>query len=194
MRLNKLEINNYRSFSHFTLDLGGASVFLISENGVGKTALLVAIAKALGKDRSPTVKSDFADHAFPIEIIATVGDFAPEDQGSFPGLLNFSGKPTLRIGFRAEWDDQEQEVDAFVGFPDAAWKKATPDQRDAIPLLWLPAWRDPARALLLGNATGLLATRLRDLNLSGETEKALEAIGSACNAFRSASELSTLLE
>jgi putative ATP-dependent endonuclease of the OLD family len=194
MRLHKLEIDNYRSFSQFALNAGGNSLFLVSENGVGKTALLVAVAKALGKDRSPTVKSDFADATLPIEIIATLGDFAPEDQGAFPGLLNFSGKPTLRIGFRAEWNEDEQEVDAFVGFPDAAWKKASRDQREAIPLVWLPAWRDPARALLLGNASGLLGGRLRDLNLTGETENALQAIGSACDTFRSAPELSTLLK
>jgi predicted ATP-binding protein involved in virulence len=67
MRVQKIEIDNYRSFSQFTLDLRGESLFFISENGVGKSTLLGAIAKALGRDSSPITKSDFADLLYPIE-------------------------------------------------------------------------------------------------------------------------------
>jgi predicted ATP-dependent endonuclease of OLD family len=193
MRIARLDIENYRSFESFALDLDGRSLFLISENGVGKTTMLGAVAKALGKDQSAITKSDFRDAARPIEITATLTDFAPEDQASFAGLLNFSGKPTLRIGVRAEWDDAEQEVDSHVGFPDAAWKRATRDQRDAIPLMWLPAWRDPGRALAVGQSGSMLSTRLRDLDIDAETQSAIKAIEAAFNGFRAAPALSDLL-
>ncbi len=46
MKIQRVELHNFRSFAHFDLDLGGRSVFVIGENGGGKTSLLTAVARA----------------------------------------------------------------------------------------------------------------------------------------------------
>ena len=51
MLIDSIDVTNFRSFRSFSLNLDGASVFLVSENAAGKTSLLMAITKALGKDR-----------------------------------------------------------------------------------------------------------------------------------------------
>src|SRR5208282_189842 len=44
LKLNRLSIDNFRSFDNFALDVGGRSLFIISENGGGKTSLISALA------------------------------------------------------------------------------------------------------------------------------------------------------
>jgi Predicted ATP-binding protein involved in virulence len=48
MKLKKLEITNFRCFESLALDLDEQLTVLVAENGVGKTAILDAIAVALG--------------------------------------------------------------------------------------------------------------------------------------------------
>ena len=48
MKLKKLEISNFRCFDSLSIDLDEQLTVLVAENGVGKTAILDAIAVALG--------------------------------------------------------------------------------------------------------------------------------------------------
>src|SRR6266542_902946 len=143
MVIDSIEIANFRGLKSFSLELDGGSVLLVSENGAGKTSLLVAIAKALGKDRGAAY-SDFFDSSLPIEIVVTLSGFDRADQATFPKELSFSGRtPALRIGFRAEWNAAEEEAQTTCGFPDHGWKAASREQRNAMRVVWLPAFRDP---------------------------------------------------
>src|SRR4051794_12317355 len=146
MNLQNVRIKNFRCFEDFSLDLAGESGLVIAPNGGGKTSLLDAIAKAYGR-ASGVSRQDFRSLDDQIEITATLGGFTAADQGTFPDELDFSGPPTLHVGFRATWDEDEEEVDTLYGFPDRAWVRASRRQRDALALNWLPAPRDAGRAL-----------------------------------------------
>lgn len=52
MKIHRVDILNFRSFSSFELELAGRSVLIIGENAGGKTSLLTAITRALGQELS----------------------------------------------------------------------------------------------------------------------------------------------
>jgi predicted ATP-dependent endonuclease of OLD family len=54
VKIERLVIRNFRGFDNFALDVGGRSLFLIGENAGGKSSLLTAIVRALGRDLSFT--------------------------------------------------------------------------------------------------------------------------------------------
>lgn len=47
MKLNKIEIENFRCFQHFALEFASGATVLIGRNGTGKTSLIKSIANAL---------------------------------------------------------------------------------------------------------------------------------------------------
>lgn len=47
MKLNKIEIENFRCFRHFSLEFAPGATVLIGRNGTGKTSLIKSIANAL---------------------------------------------------------------------------------------------------------------------------------------------------
>lgn len=71
MKISRIEIRNFRSFRNFAVNLDGASMFIIGENAGGKTSLLTAIARALGRDLNFRIE-DFADRQKAIEIEVTL--------------------------------------------------------------------------------------------------------------------------
>lgn len=194
MIVDKLEITNFRCFSAFALPLGG-SLFLVSENGVGKSALLAAIAHALGQDRTIT-KADFGDLNKPLEIVATLSGFEKADQKHFPKELSFAGpKPTLKIGFRAQWNAGEEEIDdAICGFPDHGWKGASKTQRAALQVIWLPADRDTTRLLNLSTRRSFWARLAGALNLDPAFVLAGNELETALKKLAATPELTQLLK
>ena len=48
MRIDRLELRNFKKFTAFDLDLHRQFTLLIGENGAGKTSVLDALAVALG--------------------------------------------------------------------------------------------------------------------------------------------------
>ncbi len=48
MRIDRLEITNFKQFAHFSLDLHPRFTLLVGDNGTGKTSLLDALAVAAG--------------------------------------------------------------------------------------------------------------------------------------------------
>jgi hypothetical protein len=193
MIIDSIGITNFRCFKSFSLQLDGNSIFLVSENATGKTSLLSAITKALGKDKGVTL-ADFGDPAAPIEIILRLSGFERADQGAFPKELSFTGKaPSLAIGFRAEWNVNEEEANTLCGFPDHGWKAASREQRDALRVVWLPAYRDPARLLQMGANRGFWAKLFATMNIDASIHKAIQEVETALKTFTGTQDMGTLL-
>jgi hypothetical protein len=90
------------------------------------------------------IRGDLRDPAEQLLIIATVGEIASEHHGTFNEALRFQGDPTLRIGIRAVWDEESEDLDIRWGFPDVGWNRIPARAREALPLPRLPAERDRA--------------------------------------------------
>jgi predicted ATPase len=192
--ITSVEISNFRCFRSFSLALEGAPALIVSENGAGKTSLLAAISKALGKDRF-AARQDFSDLANPIEIKLVLSDFDKQDQAVFPKELSFAaGKPTLCIGFKATWDPKEAEVEAIVGFPDHSWRVASREQRDALPVHWLQATREPAKLLQLAATKSFLPRLFAARNLGATVDAAVQDVATALGTLASAPDLKVLLD
>ncbi len=71
MRLQHLEISNFRRFEQFELDLGGESLTLVAANAGGKSSVLTATGWALAGARG-LARADLLDPAEQLLIIATV--------------------------------------------------------------------------------------------------------------------------
>lgn len=194
MIIDKLEITNFRCFPTFSLDVG-RSLFFVSENGVGKSSLLAAIARAMGQERA-TAKADFADLSKPLEIIVTLSGFEKPDQKYFPKELSFAGpKPSLRIGFRAQWNAAEEEVDdAVCGFPDHGWKPASKAQREALKVIWLPSDRDTSRLLNLSARRSFWARLAGALDLDPALVVAGDEMEATLKKLAATPELTKLLK
>jgi AAA domain, putative AbiEii toxin, Type IV TA system len=180
MRLQHLEISNFRCFEHFELALDGESLNLVAANAGGKSSVLRATEWALSGARG-LIRADLRDPAQQLLIIATISEIAPEHHGTFHEALRFQGDPTLRIGIRAVWDEESEDLDVRWGFPDVGWNRVPARARDALPLLRLPAERDPARLLSFAGARSILAMLLEAAGAQEETEQALAAIDQAGN-------------
>ncbi|HXA29333.1 MAG TPA: AAA family ATPase [Candidatus Angelobacter sp.] len=192
MELSRIEISNYRSFDTVSIDVDGSSVFLISENGGGKTTVLNAIAQAI-RGEPQVALADFRDPHKPLELVATLRGFSAADQATFPDVMSFGGVPSLRIGYRAEWDAGERSVTATHGYPDKGWPRASREQREALPLLALPAIRDAGRLLGVVGTRSLLARAIAGLSLEAELQQARDAIALAAENLAAATPLQTLL-
>ena len=193
MQIESVELTNFRSFKKLSLALDGKSIYLVSENGGGKTSVLTAIARALGKERIATPQ-DFGDINLPLEVVVKLRGFLPADQGVFPKELSFVGTPSLRIGFRAVWNKSEQEAEMTCGFPDHGWRQASKQQREALRVVWLPAHRDSGRLLDLGAARALWAPLFAGLNLGNALKTAGEEIAAALQKFVAEPNLDQLLK
>ncbi len=187
MRLQQVAIENFRSMEALQLDLLGESAYLVGANARGKTAILTAIARIVGRDSSRFDRRDFRDLAQPIIITMRIDDLDATQRGDFASQLDFTTTPpSVRIGIRAFWDPMAEEVSLEAGFPDHGWSPLAWDQRRHLPVLWLPAWRDPSRLLRLGNAASFLGQLVDQLpnigtTLDGALAKFLEAIDLIAN-------------
>lgn len=141
MRIRHVELRNFRSFAQFDLDLGGRSVFVIGENGGGKTSLMTAIARALGRDLNFS-SADFANLDESVELRITLTDLDVQQQGIFGNYVDFGGgPPVLRMETRALWNAAADEAETEHGYPRQPGSRSRRDERDAIPLQWLPSNR-----------------------------------------------------
>jgi predicted ATPase len=193
MKLRKVEIENFRCFQSFALELGGESAFLVAPNGGGKSSFLEAVAKGCGVTRSMR-REDFADLSKPLEVVLTIQGIPAEAAGIFADHTTFSGgPPVLRIGLRATWDDEEQELDVVHGFPDRGWAPSTRAQREVFPVLWLPAHRDPARSLQMAGGSSVLSGLVATLNLADDLETATEGLKQVAEELAAAEPLTQLL-
>ena len=194
MRLDRIQIHNYRPFVDFDLTLGGDSVTVVAANAGGKTALLVAMSSALSGARG-LGRRDFHDLATPIEIVATLKELEPDDQSAFVDAVRFGGaEPTVDLGIRALWDEESQQIDVTWGFPDRAWARAGRTTRERIPLLTLPSYRDPARLLAFTGSRSVLEQLLASVDLDQPLDAAVSAVEAALSDLVTAPETGSLLQ
>jgi predicted ATPase len=179
MKIQGIEFRNFRSFISFDLDLAGHSAWLIGENASGKTSLLTGIARALGRDLSFS-SADFADLQQPIELRVTVTDLDAAQRAVFGNYAQFgAGRPTLELQARAIWDPVAEEAEVEHGYPRQAQSRSRREERDAIPLQWLPSGRDAQRMLQFGISRNLMGKVVEGLPIQPALETAVGEIRDA---------------
>lgn len=192
MKLQRIALRNFRCFEDFTLDVAGEPLLVIGPNGGGKTSLVTGIRRAL--HGGSVELREFRDQTAAVELIATVSGIPPAAQGVFADALDFgTSPPTLRIGLRATWDAVEMRVESVHGFPDDGWRPARREARSNLPVISLPAWRDPARLLPMVGRQSLLQELIGDLPLDQSLNDAVTAMTNASQQLAQAQPLQQLL-
>lgn len=178
MKIHRIQIKNFRSFSDFALDLGGNSRFVIGECAVGKTSLLAATYRALGKDRSAFTRADFRKTDQAIEIDLLLKDFDEQQKATLCERIDFSDN-SLSVSIRVTWDHAEESVVVEHGYPAKRWSKSTPEERNALLAQWLPAERDVGKYLQFGLRRNLIARLIETLSVDDaiqETSDGMKAL------------------
>jgi len=153
VKIQRIEIRNFRCFVNFDLDVGGESIFVIGENGCGKSSLLLALIKGLGLDQN-FLFEDFRERSLPIEIILTITDFSLDQTATLSEHLYFGTPTSVNVGIRVTWDADREACEVVHGYPASPWKRSTREERESLRVIWLPSFRDPSRLLsFLGNAS-----------------------------------------
>ena len=136
MRIQRVSIENFRCFEKFVIDLNGEPRLIIGENAIGKSSLMAAMARALGKERT-FQRNDFLDLEKAIDIRVTLSDLSGDQLGVFHDAADFTTPPTLTVGAQAIWDPDTEECESFHGYPTKGYKKSKPAERDAIDVHWI---------------------------------------------------------
>jgi predicted ATPase len=192
MKLSRLRIKNYRSLADLSLDFGGNSLFIIGECAIGKTSLLTAIARGLGREYGSFACADFTDVSEAIEILMTLTDLTNEQIGTFPDVFDFASR-SLQVGVRVTWDADQQKAEAEHGYPHRDWRRSTREERDALAFHWLPADRDMSRMLQFGLRRNLLGRLLDNISIGPEVQTALQSIQAAGTQISGCESLQALL-
>jgi putative ATP-dependent endonuclease of the OLD family len=199
MKLVKLRLCNFQSFSSkpVAIDLTELA-FLLGSNGSGKTAILLALVRLFGFERSmrPIRRTDFhsmdgtvgtptaekqrlwieAHFDFP-ELKDASGNYATVPANfAHMQLLTAGGVPCVRVRLTAEMD-ADGEIDEqclWVLETDEAGEPTktslvSRNDRNNFHVHYLPARRDPADHVSYA-ATTLLGRALRAANWAGERE------------------------
>lgn len=195
MRISRVEFRNFRSFGDFDLDLAGESLVVIGENGGGKSSLLTGIGRALGRDLTFS-RADFGDLARPIELRVDLDGLTTGQQGLFGNYVRFGGPggPALGMEARVQWNATAEEAEVEHGYSNHLGSRSTGEAREAIPLLWLSASRDPARMLNLGASSSLMGRLLEVLPLQPGLDAAMADIRAAGTTLAANPVLSTFLD
>jgi predicted ATPase len=193
MRITQVSIENFRSLDAFSLDLEGESRFLVGENAIGKSSLLTAIGRALGRDRAFS-RSDFVDLNRPIDIRVTLIDLDASQLGVFAESADFGTLTSVTMGITALWDSEAEEVEVKHGYPTKAWRQSNRSERDAIELYSISDNRDASRLLQFGSRSGLIRDALANLDLQAPISAAIAEITDACQKLGAVPELDALLQ
>jgi predicted ATPase len=178
VKIERLVIRNFRGFDSFALDVNGRSLFLIGENAGGKSSLLTAIVRAIGRDLSFT-RADFRDTRQPIELEVTLSDFSLPDRGLYGDYIQFGPPATLVVGVRAVWNVAAEEAEYDHHYPLHARSHSRRDEREGFPLQWLPSWRDPSRMLQFGATRSVMGRLLAALPLASSLDQAAADVQNA---------------
>lgn len=200
MKLVKLRLCNFQSYSSKPAEIDLAALtFLLGPNGSGKTAVLQALVRLFGFERSmrPIRRTDFhATEGVLGALTEQTQQLWIESHFDFPELKDASGKyatvpanfahmqlltangvPCVRIRLTAEMN-ADGEIDEqclwILETDDAGEPTKTSvvsrNDRNSFHVHYLPARRDPADHVSYA-ATTLLGRALRAANWAGEQEK-----------------------
>jgi predicted ATP-dependent endonuclease of OLD family len=193
MRITRVSVENFRSLDAFVLDLGGESRFLVGENAIGKSSLLTAIERAMGRDRAFS-RSDFMDLARPIDIQVTLIGMDPGQLGVFADAADFGAVTSVTMGVMALWDPDAEDVEVKHGYPTKGWRQSNRSEREAVELYSISDSRDASRLLQFGARRGLIPDALAKIDLEKAISTAIEDIEEACENFGATPELQALLQ
>src|SRR5665213_1559419 len=117
MKIERVRIRNFRAFEDVELELRGASRFIIAPNAGGKTSLLTAIARALGRDLSFSA-ADFADRSQEILVQVTLSDLDSRQRSVLGNNVDFTpGRPaTVTMQVRSTWNEASETADTEHGY------------------------------------------------------------------------------
>jgi predicted ATPase len=192
LRLNRLSIENFRCFDNFALDVGGRSLFIISENGGGKTSLISAVAMTLGRASLPA-QTDFRDLGRQIKITTVFADFDLNEQAELVNAIDYTTPPQLELSVTALWDQASEQVDAELTLPTKN-RRLTRQERAALRFIYLPAWRDLARLTSFNQRNSILAEILAALPIAPSLQAALGDIKNAIDGLKSEPSLLALFD
>jgi len=193
MKIERLVIRNFRGFDNFALDLGGRSHFLIGQNAGGKSSLLTAIVRALGRDLSFT-RADFRDTGQPIEIEVALSDFTVPERGLYGDYIRFGPPARLVVGVRVVWNVAAEEAEYEHHYPLHAGSHSRREEREGFPMQWFPSWRDPSRMLQFGAPRSVMGRLLAALPLTSSLDQAATDIQQAGEQLARDPALVTLLD
>lgn len=198
MKLTTLRLSNFQCFGPdvTNIDLDPLT-FLIGANGTGKTAILIALVRLFGFDRSLRTirRSDFHAPVGPAVDVPTSHKLWIEAHFDFPELKKAHGKfatipghfahmrlltgdgiPCVRVRLTAELDvdGEVNEEIVWVLETDASGKPSktmtvSKADRNSLQVHYLPARRDPADHVSYAAST-LLGRALRAVNWTDEKE------------------------
>lgn len=193
MKIERLVIRNFRVFHDFAFDVDGRSLFLIGENAGGKSSVLTAIVRALGRDLNFT-RADFRDAHQPIEIEVSLRDFTVDQRALYGDYIRFGPPATLVVGVRAIWNDAAEEVETEHHYPLHPGRRSRREEREGFPVRWLPSWRDPSRMLQFGASRSLIGHLLAALPLTASLDQAATDVRQAGEQLARDPALVTLLK
>jgi putative ATP-dependent endonuclease of the OLD family len=191
MRLTQVRISNYRCFPDLSWSPTGDSAFVISGPAGGKTTLLTALALSVGRERS-IARTDFTDLSSPLEINVALETTTPGEAASLAPHLDFAGAPTLRLTLRAVFDATTDEIEVTRARTDTGGPVPLRALVTGVPLLWLPAWRDPSRLLSFVGGASLVRRLLNPADMDAELNRAKDDIQAAIAELTTADPLSAL--
>jgi AAA domain, putative AbiEii toxin, Type IV TA system len=193
MRITRVMVENFRSLDAFALDLEGESRFLVGENAIGKSSLITAIERAMGRDRMFS-RSDFVDLARPIDIRVILIGMDAAQLGVFADAADFGAVTSVTMGVTALWDPDAEEVEVTHGYPTKGWRSSNRSERDSVELYSISDNRDATRLLQFGLRRGLITAALTKLDLKEPISAAINGIKEACEKLATAPELQALLQ
>ena len=193
MRITRITVENFRSLDAFALDLEAESRFIVGENAIGKSSLITAIARAVGRDRTFS-RSDFLDLKRPIDIRVTLIGLDAAQLGVFADAADFGAVTSVTMGVTALWDPDAEEIEITHGYPTKAWRQTKRSERDAVELYWIPDSRDATRLLQFGSRTGLITDAIAKLDLDKPISAAIDDIEKACEKLAAIPDLQALMQ
>src|SRR3989442_1238635 len=94
-------------------------------------------------------------------------------------LSSGRGPPHCSLRRGAIWDPIAEEAEVEHGYPRQAQSRSRREERDAIPLQWLPSGRDAERMLQFGIARNLMGKLIEGLPIQPALETAVGEIRDA---------------
>lgn len=193
MRITQVYVENFRCFDEFSIDLAGESRLLVGENAIGKSSLITAIARGLGRDRG-FQRSDFLDESHAIQIRITLTGLNAAQLGVFAECADFGSPTSLTVGATAVWDADTEECEVTLGYPTKAWKQSNRTERESIDTYLIADARAPSKLLQFGTRTGLLADVLSQVDVGTSIAETVDQLRAASAGLASEAAFQAVLD